>query len=173
MRGNAGRGDTAPGQGGISQLLIHITRHSWVLFLSFRYFHWGIIVANTIVTSVTKQSISQPMNFLTFTLPIHFQKSGSAWSGCVVLSCWLRLNHDTAVSGSSIFFLPSLNNPAICIGTNLLLWTCWLLPMYAKLTFLIYFLSINYFEVSFHMHTSEYTEKRETKTFLSFWSSAC
>lgn len=36
-----------------------------------------------------------------------------------VLSCWLRLNHDTAISDSSILFFLSLKKPATCIGTNL------------------------------------------------------
>lgn len=110
-RGNVGRGDTAQchifqGQDSISQQVIHIICFSWVLFLSL-LFSLQHRCCYYIIASIIKPLISQPRNFLTFTLPIHFllpaaaEKSGSA---CVVLSCWLRLNHDTAISDSSTFF---------------------------------------------------------------------
>lgn len=89
MRENVGRGNTAQGHNIINQLLIHITCLSCVLFLFLCYFHCSIIVAITIVASVIEPLIFQPLNFLPFTLPIHFlhpaaaEKSGSA---CVVLS---------------------------------------------------------------------------------------
>lgn len=132
-RGNVGRGHTAQchifqGQDGISQLVIHITSFSRVLFLPLCCFHRSIVVAITIIASIIKTLVSQPRNFLTSTLPIHFPHPAAAEksrSACVVLSCWLRLNHDTAISDSSIYFFShSKNQQPALVQTYPLLLIC-------------------------------------------------
>ena len=93
------------GQRVVTNCIVHHLSFSWVLFLFFCYipfhysYYYNIFILSVIFyfTLVIKQFLSQPIRLgvLFFDSPPHPTGRGEGVSGCVVLSCWLGLNHDS------------------------------------------------------------------------------
>lgn len=167
--------DIDRGQDGITQLLIHITclRFYFSLCASFIA---ALVLLLLLLLQLLNHSYLKPWIFLL--PPFQFtsfillqQRSQECLCGAY---CWLRLNHDTAISDSSFFFSLSFNNPTTCIGTSLCAAIDLLIIPCACQTYLLNLFSKHKLFWGFFPceHQSEYTEKKP-KTFLSFWSSTC